>query len=282
MDLATLWSTLSATALDLGLKILASLAFLVLGRWLIQRVVRVTQAAMARAQVDATLIRYLGSVLAVLLNIVLGVGILGYLGVETTSIAALLAGAGLAIGTAWSGLLSHFASGAFILVLRPFKVGDYVQAGGVEGTVVEIGLFGTTIVNPQNVTTIVGNGKIMAETILNYSSLPVRRVELTAQLDNSVDPLEAVRLFTAGIAEVSNVATSPAPEVTILSFTLAGPVIAVRPYCHTNHYWQVYFDTNAMIARVGAASRWPVPALVRVHKNLEGTADVAVDARPTQ
>ena len=115
------------------------------------------------------------------------IGILGYFGVETTSFAALIAALGIAIGAAWGGLLSNFAAGAFILVLRPFKVGDYVLAGEVEGTVRAIGLFTTAIDTPDNVNTMVGNAKVMNGTIKNFSHNPFRRVDLTAQLDHTVD-----------------------------------------------------------------------------------------------
>ena len=137
----------------------------------------------------------------VALNIILIVAILGYFGVETTSFAALVAGLGIAVGAAWGGLLSNFAAGAFILVLRPFKVGDYVVAGEVEGTVQMIGLFNTTIDSPDNVQTFVGNAKIMGGTIKNFSDNPYRRVDLTAQLDHSVDPADAVGPAQGSAAE---------------------------------------------------------------------------------
>ena len=180
MDTQAIKVFLSTTAIDLGIKILAALAFWFVGRWLINRVAALIRAAMGRNNVDPTLTKYLGSIVTVTLNIALVLGILGYFGVETTSFAALLAGAGLAIGAAWSGMLGNFAAGAFMLVLRPFKVGDAVSVGGVTGTVQELGLFGTTIVTPDNVLTVVGNGKIFADTIQNFSALPVRRVDRTA------------------------------------------------------------------------------------------------------
>jgi small conductance mechanosensitive channel len=258
---------LMTTGGDLLIKVLAALAFWIAGRWLIGRVVALMQAAMSRNHVDPTLTKYMGSIVAVSLNIALVLGILGYFGMQTTSIAALLAGAGVAVGVAWGGLLSHFAAGAFLLILRPFKVGDFVMAGGITGTVREIGLFGTTIVTPDNVHTIVGNNKIFSDTIFNYSSLPVRRVERIAQLANGVDPLDAIERFRAAIAAIPNVAKNPAPEVSIIDFKLEGPQIAVRPYTHTDNYWQVYFDTNEAIARVCKEAGWPAPAAnYRVHQ----------------
>ena len=264
MDTAALKQLLSTTVTELGIKILAALAFWFIGRWLIGRVVAVMRAALNRNHVDPTLIKYLGSIVAVALNITLVLGILGYFGIQTTSFAALLAGAGVAIGAAWSGMLGNFAAGAFMLILRPFKVGDFVSVGGITGTVHELGLFGTTIVTPDHVMTVVGNGKIFADTIQNFSALPVRRVERTAQLAGGVDPLDAIARFKAAVTKIPNVATDPAPEVNLLDMTLVGPVISVRPYTNTDHYWQVYFDTNEMIVRVCREAGWPAPTPTQI------------------
>ena len=264
MDIAAIKQLLSTTVTELGIKILAALAFWFIGRWLIGRVVTIMRAALNRNHVDPTLIKYLGSIVAVALNIALALGILGYFGIQTTSFAALLAGAGVAIGAAWSGMLGNFAAGAFMLVLRPFKVGDFVSVGGITGTVHELGLFGTTIVTPDHVMTVVGNGKIFADTIQNFSALPVRRVERTAQLAGGVDPLDAIARFKAAVAKIPNVATDPAPEVNLLDMTLVGPVISVRPYTGNDHYWQVYFDTNEMIVRVCREAGWPAPTPTQI------------------
>ena len=140
-----------------GLNALGALVAYVVGRKLISFATKLVTRVLERQSVDPTITRYIGSVISVALNIILIVAILGYFGVETTSFAALVAGLGLAIGAAWGGLLSNFAAGAFILVLRPFKAGDYVAAGGVEGTVRMIGLFSTTIDTGDNVQTLVGN-----------------------------------------------------------------------------------------------------------------------------
>jgi small conductance mechanosensitive channel len=257
---------LLTTGVDLVIKVLAAIVFWIVGRWLIGRVIAIMQAAMSRNHVDPTLTKYVGSIVAVALNIALVLGILGYFGIQTTSIAALLAGAGVAIGVAWSGLLAHFAAGAFLLILRPFKVGDFVSAGGMVGTIREIGLFGTTIVTPDNVMTVVGNNKIFSDTIQNFSALPVRRVDRVAQLANGVDPLDAIARIRAAVEAIPNVSKDPAPDVTLLDFKLEGPVIAVRPYTNNDHYWQVYFDTNEAIARVCKEAGWPTPASVQIHK----------------
>jgi small conductance mechanosensitive channel len=259
MDMATIETFLRTTVAELAVKVAAAIVFWFVGRWLIGRVIHLMQAAMHRNAIDPTLTRYLGSIISVALNIALVLGILGYFGIQTTSIAAMLAGAGVAIGAAWSGMLGNFAAGAFMLVLRPFKVGDFVSIAGVTGTVHELGLFGTTIVTPDNVLTLIGNGKIFSDTIQNFSSLPHRRVERTAQLAGGVDHNDAIARFQAAVAQIPNVLAQPAPEVSLLDINLLGTVIAVRPYCHTDHYWQVYFDTNQAMMRVAKEAGWPAP-----------------------
>lgn len=269
MDISTIETFIKTTAADMAIKVLAAIAFWIIGRWLIGRVIKLVQAAMHRNDIDATLTRYLGSIINVALNIALVLGILGYFGIQTTSIAAMLAGAGVAIGAAWSGMLGNFAAGAFMLVLRPFKVGDFVSVGGVTGTVHELGLFGTTIVTPDNVLTLVGNGKIFSDTIQNFSALPYRRVDRTAQLAGGVDTTDAIARFKAAVAQIPNVMAEPAPDVSLLDLNLVGPVLAVRPYCNTDHYWQVYFDTNEAIIRVCKEANWPAPTPASITKMIQ-------------
>ncbi len=248
-----------AQASTLGMKVLAAIAFWIVGRWLIGFIGRLLQQVLERQKVDPTLMRYIGNVLAVALNIVLVVAILGYFGIETTSFAALVAGVGIAIGAAWGGLLSNLAAGAFLIVLKPFKVGDFVSAAGITGTVKEVGLFATAVNTPDNVLTIVGNAKIFGDTIQNYSTNPYRRVDLLCQLAGSADHVAAMELLRARLAQIPNVVQSPPPDVEILEFNLVGPVLAVRPYCHTDHYWQVYFDGNRTIRESLAQAGFPAP-----------------------
>jgi small conductance mechanosensitive channel len=251
---------LSTEGAEFGLKILGALAAWIIGRWIIGLVLRAFNIAVARGnRVDATLAKYLTSIISVLLTIVLVLAILDIFGVRTTSFAALLAGAGLAIGTAWGGLLTHFAAGVFMQVLRPFKVGDFVQAGGVTGTVHEVGLFGTTIITPDNVLTIVGNNKVFSESIQNFSTLPHRRVDCTAKIANSVDAADAIGRLKDAVARIPNVLSAPAPDIEVMGFTPEGPQLCVRPYSHTDHYWQVYFDTHKAILQTFAAAGYPLP-----------------------
>jgi small conductance mechanosensitive channel len=254
------WSAvLVAQLTTFGLKLLGAIVVWIVGRRLIALAVGLTVRGVRRQGVDETLVGYVGSGLRILLDVVLVVAILGFFGVETTSFAALLAGAGIAIGTAWGGILTNFAAGVFLVSLRPFKTGDFVTAAGITGTVVEIGLLATVINTPDNVRTIVGNGKILGDTIQNFSANPYRRVDLVAQLHHTVDPQAAIELLRQRVARIPNVATDPAPQLEILEFTAAGPKLAVRPSCNNADYWQVYFDTNRAIRDTFAGAGYPAP-----------------------
>jgi small conductance mechanosensitive channel len=262
MDLNALAQNAVATLMAVGWKVAAAIVLWIAGRWLIGFGLRLLGRFLARQQFDTTLSRYLETGLSVVLNVTLLIAMLGFFGVETTTFAALLAAGGVAIGVAWGGLLANFAAGVFLVFLRPFKVGDGVTAGGVTGTVDAIGLFGTTINTPDNVQTIIGNNKIFSDTIQNYSANPYRRVDLTVTINNVVDHHEAVALLKDRLVRIPNVLASPAPDVEILQFTAAGPQLCVRPYCPSQHYWQVYFDTNSMIRDSFGAAGFPAPAPV--------------------
>ena len=269
MNTEAIWVFLSTQGADFGLKVIGALLVWAIGRWLIGLAQRLVAAALERGKrMDPTLSRYLVSILGVLLNIVLILSILDMFGVRTTSFAALLAGAGLAIGAAWGGMLTHFAAGVVLQVLRPYKVGDYVTVGGVNGTVRELGLFGTTLITPDNVVSTVGNNKVLSDTITNFSQLQWRRVDATAKVANGVDVNEAIELLKTALRQIPNVSTDQAPDVEILQFTPEGPLLAVRPYTHTDHYWQVYFDTHRAIVRTFGAAGYPTPETPVAHRNV--------------
>ena len=262
VDLNGLVQSSSAILLAVAWRLLGAVALWLVGRWLIGFALRIVSRALAQQHFDATFARYLQTGLSVVLNVALIVAILGFFGVETTTFAALIAAGGVAIGVAWGGLLANFAAGAFLVFLRPFKVGDAVTAGGVTGTVDAIGLFGTTINTPDNVLTIVANNKIFSDTIQNFSANPYRRVDLTATINDAVDHHQAMNILKSRLSAIPNVRATPAPEVDVLQFTAAGPMLCVRPYCSNADYWQVYFDTNRLIREAFGDAHFPpaVPA----------------------
>jgi small conductance mechanosensitive channel len=147
----------------------------------------------------------------------------------------------------------------FMIVLRPFKVGDFVTVAGATGDVQELGMFVTTIHTPDNLRVFVGNAKIFGDVIQNYTVNPVRRVELVAQLAHGVDPKDAIARLKARIAKIPHVALDPAPQIDVLTFTMAGPVLAVRPFTHNSTYWDVYFATNLAICEEFTEAKYPVP-----------------------
>ncbi|MBT9496328.1 MAG: mechanosensitive ion channel family protein, partial [Zoogloea sp.] len=188
--------------IPLGWKLAGAIALWIIGGWAINLIGNLSSRGMTRQKVEPTLIRYVEATLRVIMRIVLVIVILSVFGIETTSFAALIAAAGVAIGVAWSGLLSNFAAGAFLIILRPFKVGDFISGAGITGTVKEIGLFATTIDQPDNVRTTVGNNKLFSDNIVNYTLNPCRRVDLTAQIAHAVDPKQAIELIRTRIRQI--------------------------------------------------------------------------------
>lgn len=249
MDINNFLTNLANTGINFGLKILGAIVVLFVGRWIIRIIITLVNRAMEKQFMEPTLMRYIGSSISILLNLALFIAILGFFGFETTTFAALLAGVGVAIGAAWSGLLSNFAAGVFLVVLRPFAVGDYIQAGSVTGTVTEIGMFVTTICTPLNVVTFIGNNKIFSETIENFSTNPYRRVDLKVPLKPEIDAIKTMQILRENLIEVPHVLADPAPEIGIVELTSdGGAVIAVRPFAHNDYYPEVQYETNKMIA----------------------------------
>jgi len=258
---AALPTVLTTIVVPFLFKLAGAIALWIVGTWLIRVAIKVLRRSFARANLDPTLIGFLLNILGALLRVVLAVAILGFFGIQTASFAALLAGAGVAIGAAWSGMLGNFAAGVFLQLFRPVNIGDFVLAGGVTGTVEEVGMFVTTVLSLDNVRHIIPNSKFFGDTIVNYSSHPYRRVDLVAQLDNSADVRLAIALLKEGIKAIPNQYPGMAADVEILEFSERGPRLAVRPYTSNQSYWQVYFDTNKTIVEVLGTHGFPVPRI---------------------
>ena len=257
-----------------ALKVVGAIILWIIGRWLIKFAVNLMGRALDRQNLDRTLVTYIKSGVGVLLNVILIVALLGFFGVQTTTFAALLAGVGIAVGAAWSGLLSNLAAGVFLVTLRPFQVGDIVSVAGISGTVREIGLFSTTINTFDNVSTIVGNGKIFSEIIQNFSTNDYRRVDLQIQLSHDIDPRAAIAVIQNGLRSIQNVLVQPAPDVEILECNFDGPILVVRPYCRNTDYWQVYFDVNRFMIEKFREIGFPIP---EKHYAIHGNLDIASD-----
>lgn len=181
------------------------------------------------------------------LHIALAVVLMGVLEIETASFAAFIAGAGLAIGAAWSGLLSNFAAGAFLVVLRPFKAGDHVSAAGVTGAVTEVGLFTTTLLTQDNVATFTGNSKVLGSILRNYHTTASRRIELVGTAPRMADLPALLATLKEVLAEVPGVLEEPGPEVELLSFDAHTLRLVIRPYAAPDQYWPVLFAATSAL-----------------------------------
>jgi small conductance mechanosensitive channel len=264
-----------------GLKVIAAIVIWIVGGILINGFARLARRALNLRRLDPTLANYAISTIHVALRIVLVMAILGVCGIPTTSFAALIGAAGVAIGVAWSGLLANFAAGIFLVVLHPFKVGDYISAAGQTGTVTEIGLFMTIMTTDNNLRVYIGNNKLFADTITNYNVNDSRRVDQRCQIAGSVDPAAAIALLAERVARIPNVMAAPAASVTIVEFNALGTLLAVRLFAPTPNFGQVNNDTNAAIAEIARSAGWPAPATYQVSvpsNPAAGTGSVANDA----
>lgn len=228
-------------------KIIGALAFYLVGSWIIGKLSVVLKNVLTRKQYDPSLQSFLVSLTKIILTVLLVISIFGILGVDTTAFAALLVGAGVAIGSALNGTLGNFAGGIMMLVFKPFKIGDLVEAQGVTGTIIEQGVFATTLVTPENKTVIVPNGPLSTGIITNYTTHGFLRVDMEVTVDSST-PLETVRtVIFAALKNQPKVLTTPAPEVNILKSNGATYTLAVRPYCQQPDYWAVFFQSQEQI-----------------------------------
>lgn len=247
-----------------GLKVLAALVIWFVGGMLIGTFAKVVRRVLNARQLEPTLVNYAISAIHVLLRVLLVMGILEVCGVPTTSFAAMIGAVGVALGVAWSGLLSNFAAGIFLVVLRPFKVGDYITAAAQTGTVTDIGLVTTTMLTDNNLRVIIGNNKLFSDIITNYNVHPTRRIDLRCQIAYGVDPADAIARLTDKVSQIASVLTDPAPVVVIQEFNATGTLLAVRLFAPTPNFGQVYNDTNRVIAQTCAEAGWPAPATYQV------------------
>ncbi len=238
------------TIANSSMNILAALILLILGFIVIGIIDKhVVKKFLDNKKMDPTLSGYLKTTCSILLKILLIISCLGVLGVETTSFAAIIGACGLAIGMAWAGLLSNFAAGAFLLFLRPFKVGDYVSIDGTAGEVMEIGVFCTVLNTPDKVKISLGNNAVLSGKIENYSHNEIRRVDLKFQVPAGTDIDELEKKLKAETSKIKGVLEDPGVEMFLLEFRPLGPVLILRPFCNNADYWTVYNDVNRMLSK---------------------------------
>jgi small conductance mechanosensitive channel len=236
------YSGISELLLSYAGQILAALAIFFIGKWIVRRLVNVVKRALGKTNMDATLVGFLG-------NILFGIGLafvliaaVSQVGVDTTSFAAAIAAAGLAIGLALQGSLSNFAAGFLIILFGFFKKGDYVEAGGTAGTVDDISIFTTTLVTPDNRTVIVPNGNITTDVITNYTAQKQRRLDLVIGVSYDADLPKTQKLLMKIIEDEPRILKNPEPRVEVLELGASSVDFAFRPWVKTNEFWDVRFD----------------------------------------
>ncbi len=234
-------------AMSFAPKIVGALLLFVIGTWVIKKAVGVLRKILLAKDYDPSLETFLLSLMKVTLTILLFISIAGILGVDTTAFSALIVGAGVAIGSALNGTLGNFAGGVMILIFKPFKVGDMIEAQGIVGVVTEQGVFNTTVLTADNKTVFVPNGSLSTGVITNYTTFGNLRVDLTMGISLSQDISKAKQVAIAAMLSHPKVLQSPPPEVSVLKVADGMVSLAVRPYCTQVDYWDVYFGCTELV-----------------------------------
>ena len=253
---------------DYAPKIVTALAILLIGLFIINLLSKMSRKVMKKAGVDLTLQKFLGNLLGWALKILLIVTVISQLGVETTSFAAILAAAGLAIGLALQGSLANFAGGVLIMIFKPFKLGDLVEAQGEIGVVKEIEIFTTKLTGLSNKEIIIPNGSLSNGNIVNYTTEGTRRVDLIIGVSYDADIKKTKEVLMNVLTSHPKVLKDPAPGVTVSELADSSVNFAVRPWCKTAHYWDVYFEVteNVKLELDKAGIEIPYPHQVHIKK----------------
>ena len=228
------WERLVETGMAFGTNLVAALAIFFVGRWIASRLVILMKAALTRAKVDRTLVSFLGNVANVGLLILIIIAALGKLGIPTTSVTALIGGAGLAVALSLKDQLSNFAAGALIILFRPFKVGDYIKVNGFEGTVSEIKMVQTALSTPDNEEIILPNSVVMSNSIVNRSSMPLCRVQVVVGVDYACDLKAAKAAVLKAATEHPLCVQTQGKEAVTYITNLADSAIEITLWAWTN------------------------------------------------
>lgn len=259
-----------AMAIDYAPKLLGAILVYIIGSWLISKTTQVLRKVLTKRHYDPSLQTFLSSLVRVLLTVVLLITVFGMLGVNVTAFGALLAGAGLAIGAALNGSLGNFAGGVMMLIFKPFRVGDMIEAQGQVGIVQEQGIFNTTILTADNKVVILPNGPLSTGIITNYTTHGNLRVDLTMAISPDIDIQKARATATAAMQQHSKVLATPAPEVSVLKVADGMVTLAIRPYTTQPDYWDVYFGVQELVKNAWDANGidGPVPHRVLITKTV--------------
>lgn len=266
-DNGTDWEGL---ALEYGQKLGMGILILVIGLWIAGMITNGVKKVMQKRGLDPALQSFLGSMLGITLKVLVVISALGTLGIEMTSFVAILGAAGLAVGMALSGTLQNFAGGVMILIFKPFKVGDWIEAQGYSGTVNEIQIFNTILKSPDNKTIIIPNGGLSTGSMINYSTEPRRRVDWTVGIGYGDDADKAKEVLLGMLNDDNRVLKDPAPFIAVSALADSSVNFTVRAWVEAPNYWGVFFDLNERVYKEfdKHGLNIPFPQMdVHVHKN---------------
>jgi small conductance mechanosensitive channel len=272
-------ATLTELAINYGTKLLAGLATLIIGLWIVSIVNSIVRRMMERSKVDPSLRTFLGSMISILLKVMVYITALGMLGVEMTSFVAIIGAAGLAVGLALSGTLQNFAGGVMILLFKPYKVGDFIDAQNYSGTVKEIQIFVTLLTTPDNKTVLIPNGSLATGSMINFSTQEQRRVDFTFGIAYGDDVDVAYGVLKRIIEEDERVLKDPEPFMALSALADSSVNIVVRIWVNAADYWGVHFHMNEQVYKQfpKAGLSFPFPQM-DVHLTQEDTPQAAPDA----
>lgn len=246
-DVAKLLDRLINWSIEVGKDVIGALLIYIIGRFIIKQISRLLAKLLEKRKLEVSVQTFLKSLVNLFLNMVMAFAIIGKLGVETTSFAALLASAGVAIGMALSGNLSNFAGGLIILVFKPFRVGDYIDGPGASGTVKEIQIFHTIIATTDNRIVFVPNGQMSSNAVTNYSKMSTRRLEWTFGVEYGEDFDRVKAVLQKIISADSRILTTPEPFIALGELGASSVDIKVRVWVNAADYWDVHFDMNRIV-----------------------------------
>ena len=255
-------------AKEFGPKLLTAVLIYIIGSWIIKRIKAATRKFMAKGNYDESLQKFLLNLLSWALRVMLILVVISQLGIDVTTFAAVIAAAGLAIGLALQGSLSNFAGGVLIMIFKPYRIGDLIEAQGELGVVKEIEIFTTKMTTPENKLAIIPNGAMANGNIVNYTAEGKIRVDITIGVGYDEDILMTKTVLMAVLTNNRLVLNEPAPSVNVSELADSSVNFAVRPYCKPEHYWDVYFKTleDCKLALDKAGIEIPYPHSVEIHK----------------
>jgi len=256
----TVWGILTVY----GLKVLAGIAVFVVGRWIAKILTGAVERVMAKGKVDPTLIKFTGNVTYIALLTFVILAALGQLGIQTTSFIAVLGAAGLAVGLALQGSLANFAAGFLMILFRPFKVGDFIEGGGVAGTVEEIQVFTTKIVTADNKTVIVPNAKLTNDNIVNWTVKGTRRVDMVFGIGYGDDIDKARKVIADVLVGDPRILKESGATIAVSELGDSSVNLVVRPWVKAADYWNVYFDTTEKVKKAFDENNIEIPFPQRV------------------